>query len=62
MWKDFFAAIALLFVFEGMMPFVNPQKWRQAIILIAQQPDKTLRIMGLISMIMGAVFLYFIRG
>jgi uncharacterized protein len=61
MWADLFAAIALLFVFEGMMPFANPQKWRETILLIAKQPDKTLRTMGLISMLLGCFLVFFIR-
>ncbi len=61
MWNDLFAAIALLLVFEGIMPFVNPAKWRQAIRLIAEQPDSALRIMGLTSMLAGAALLYVIR-
>jgi uncharacterized protein YjeT (DUF2065 family) len=61
MWNDLFAAIALLLVFEGIMPFVNPVRWRQAIRLIAEQPDSTLRIMGLTSMLSGAALLYVIR-
>ncbi|MGE3320129.1 MAG: DUF2065 domain-containing protein [Candidatus Berkiella sp.] len=61
MWNDLFAAIALLLVFEGMMPFINPAKWRQAIRLIADQPDSALRIMGLTSMLCGAALLYIIR-
>lgn len=61
MWNDLFAAIALLFVFEGMMPFVNPSRWRHFIRTVAEQPDRTLRIMGLTSMVAGALFLYLIR-
>ncbi len=61
MWNDLFAAIALLMVFEGIMPFVNPAKWRQAIRLIAEQSDSALRIMGLTSMLAGAALLYVIR-
>jgi len=61
MWNDLFAAIALLLVFEGIMPFINPAKWRQAIRLIAEQTDSALRIMGLTSMLAGAALLYVIR-
>lgn len=61
MWNDLFAAIALLLVFEGIMPALNPAKWRQAIRNIAEQPDSALRMMGLTSMLAGAALLYVIR-
>lgn len=61
MWDDLFAALALLLVFEGIMPFVNPNRWRHVMKMVADQPDTALRIMGLASMLMGAVLLYIIR-
>jgi uncharacterized protein YjeT (DUF2065 family) len=60
-WDDLFTAIALLLVFEGIMPFLNPGKWRHVIQLVTDQSDSALRIMGLFSMLMGAVLLYLIR-
>jgi len=61
MWNDLFAAIALLLVFEGIMPFVNPMRWRYVIKMVSDQSDTALRVMGLISMLVGAVLLYMIR-
>jgi len=61
MWDDLFSAVALLLVFEGIMPFINPARWRHVIRLIAEQSDGALRIMGLTSMLMGAALLSFIR-
>lgn len=62
MWEDLFAALALLLVFEGITPFLNPAKWRQMILMVAQQPDRVLRMMGLISMMLGATLLFIVRG
>ncbi len=61
MWQDFFAALALVLVIEGLMPFLNPQGWRQTMSSIAQMDDKTLRIIGLVSMLVGVVLLYLVR-
>ncbi|MBN9286635.1 MAG: DUF2065 domain-containing protein [Gammaproteobacteria bacterium 39-13] len=61
MWDDLFAAMALLFVFEGIMPFVSPARWRIVLRTVADQSDTALRIMGLSSMLMGAVLLYIFR-
>lgn len=61
-WDDFFAAIALLLVFEGLLPFMNPPKWRFMMKTALQQNDSTLRFIGLGSMALGLVMLYAIRG
>jgi uncharacterized protein YjeT (DUF2065 family) len=61
MWKDFCAAIALVLVIEGMLPFLKPEAWRKTMGRIAHQPDNALRLMGLMSMLMGVVLLYVIR-
>lgn len=54
-WQDFFVAIGLLFVFEGMFPFLSPEKWRNYVQQIIRQDDKKLRIMGLVLMIVGLI-------
>ena len=61
MWDDLWAALALLLVFEGIMPFLNPHRWRLAMKLISEQPDRHLRIMGLLSMLFGAILLTLVR-
>lgn len=61
MWNDLFAALALLLVFEGILPFVNPARWRHMIRLVSEQSDGALRLMGLSSMVVGAILLYIIR-
>ncbi|MCW9015284.1 MAG: DUF2065 domain-containing protein [Gammaproteobacteria bacterium] len=61
MWDDFFRAIALMLVFEGMMPFLSPNGWRQTMLQASQLPNKTLRVIGLASMLFGVVLLYLMR-
>lgn len=61
MWQDFFAAMALVLVIEGMLPFVKPETWRKTIGRIAGQPNNALRLMGLMSMLMGVALLYAVR-
>ena len=61
MWNDLLAAVALVLVIEGMMPFLNPSGLRQALIRIANTPDGPLRTAGLVSMAAGALLLYFVR-
>lgn len=58
MWEDLVRAIALVLVIEGMLPFLSPDGWRQAMIKAGQLSDKTLRIIGLVSMVAGVLVLY----
>lgn len=60
-WSDLLAALALVLVIEGMVPFVNPQSLRRMLATVSQLDDRTLRIVGLASMICGVVMLYLVR-
>ncbi len=62
MWDDLLAAIALLFVIEGIIPFASPQRLRRFLLQITQWDDRALRLMGLISMLAGVALLYALRG
>ncbi len=57
MWQDLWAALALVLVIEGILPFISPGSMRNAMQQMAQMDDKALRITGLISMIAGLVIL-----
>ncbi|WMS88984.1 DUF2065 domain-containing protein [Pleionea litopenaei] len=46
-------AIALMMVFEGILPFVNPQLWRAAMLALAAQSDANLRYLGAALMLSG---------
>lgn len=46
-------AIGLLFVFEGILPFLSPLFWRNIMKHMFIQSDQVLRIIGLISMLIG---------
>ncbi len=59
--NDLLAAMALVFVLEGMLPFLAPQRWREMMMQVAQMPDNQLRLMGLFSMIAGVVLLNLVR-
>jgi uncharacterized protein len=53
-------AIALVLVLEGILPFVAPNTWRQAMRRIAEMNDGQLRFMGLSSMMIGLIILFFV--
>jgi uncharacterized protein YjeT (DUF2065 family) len=60
-WQDLAAALALVFVIEGVMPFLSPRHWRQLVSAMSQLDDRSMRIMGLISMAIGLALLALIK-
>ena len=60
-WNDLLAALALVLVIEGMLPFLNPQSLRRMLVTVAQLDDRTLRLTGLVSMVGGLLLLYWVR-
>lgn len=52
-WIILITAVGLLFVFEGILPFLSPPFWRRVMQQMFIQSDQALRIMGLISMLIG---------
>lgn len=61
MWSLFFTALGLLFVLEGILPFLSPHFWRQMMQHMLAQPDRVLRTMGLASMLIGLALIYLAR-
>lgn len=61
MWHDLLAAIALVLVIEGIVPFINPGAMRRALLKMVEMNDQSLRFAGLTSMIIGVILLYVIR-
>jgi len=61
MWQDVFTAIALYLIIEGMIPFIGPNRFRQAVAKIAQLNDNHLRTTGLTVMIAGLLMLFVVR-
>ena len=60
-WQELAVAFCLVLVLEGIIPFLYPQRWRQLVIQIARVDDRSLRLTGLVSMILGTVLLYLVR-
>ena len=55
------SAIALVFVLEGIIPFINPDALRKMYLTASQMNNSTLRFIGLSSMLFGLIMLYFVR-
>jgi hypothetical protein len=61
-WSDLAAALGLLLVIEGVLPFLSPAGLRRAAALMSTAPDATLRIAGAASMAAGVVLLFLARS
>ena len=53
------AAIALLFIVEGVMPFMFPNFWKRMMKEATELPEMQLRIVGLASISIGLLILLF---
>ncbi len=60
-WNDLLAAIALVLVFEGLMPFLSPESFRRTLVQVAQLDDRTLRTAALLAMLAGLALLAVVR-
>lgn len=60
-WTALFSAIALVLVFEGLLPFISPESARQVFAKLAMTPQKQLRLTGLGSIILGLLLLSLTR-
>lgn len=57
-WHDLLNAVALLLILEGLMPFLSPSHLKQTYAQLLELPDKTLRTIGLVSVIAGILLLF----
>jgi uncharacterized protein YjeT (DUF2065 family) len=55
-------ALALMFIFEGLLPFVSPGSWREMFERATRLSDGQLRFLGLTSILLGLLLLAFFVG
>ena len=58
---DFLIGLALLFVFEGLMFAASPAWMRRAMKSALATPDKILRVVGIVSAVIGLLLIWFVR-
>ena len=61
-WADLWAALALVLILEGLIPFISPRGYRNMVQQMAAMPEKTLRNVGLVLIFTGLVLLLLVRG
>ena len=54
------AALALVLVIEGLLPFLSPVRWRRMFEQVLQMTDGQIRFFGLGSMLLGLALLWLV--
>jgi uncharacterized protein len=54
-------ALGLMLIFEGLLPFIAPQAWRETFKRMIELNDGQLRFVGLISIIGGLLLMFLSR-
>jgi uncharacterized protein YjeT (DUF2065 family) len=58
--KYLLAALALMLVFEGLLPFLAPGLWRDTFRRITEMSDGQIRFIGLTSILGGLLLLLYV--
>lgn len=58
----FFSALALVLVIEGLLPALFPSFYKKMMAKVTMMPLSALRSTGIVTMVSGALLLYFIRS
>jgi len=61
-WSDLLAAVAILLVLEGVLPFLNPNGTRRLFARLALVTSAEMRVAGFISLVLGLLLLYLARS
>jgi uncharacterized protein YjeT (DUF2065 family) len=51
-------ALALMLLFEGLLPLINPRGWRSVFARVLQMTDGQIRFIGLLSVAIGLMLLW----
>jgi uncharacterized protein YjeT (DUF2065 family) len=61
-WPDLAAALGLMLVIEGILPFLRPAGVRRVFARLAGMDDAALRVAGAASMVAGVAVVWLVRA
>ena len=61
MWEIILTALGLMLILEGIPPLLMPKSYRDMLRMVARRKPLTLRILGLIAILVGAVLMYLVH-
>jgi hypothetical protein len=56
------AALAIVCIIEGILPFINPAGMKRLLSRMAAVEEREMRILGLASMLVGLLVLFLVRS
>ena len=56
--KIFWLALGLVLILEGLFPALNPNAYRRMVQMMSERDDRTLRLIGLVMLVLGAILIY----
>jgi hypothetical protein len=59
---DFIVALGLVFVIEGLIFAVSPASAKNAMAHVLETADGPLRVVGIVSAVLGVILVWFVRG
>lgn len=59
---DFIVALGLVFVIEGLIFAVSPASAKNAMAHVMETADGPLRLVGIVSAVLGVILVWFVRG
>ena len=59
---DFLVALGLLFAIEGLLFAAFPGVTKRAMAHVIEAPDSALRVVGIVSAVIGIVLIWAVRG
>lgn len=59
--NELLSALALVLIIEGLMPLLSPARWREVFARVLAMSDGQIRFIGLISIVLGALGLLWLR-
>jgi uncharacterized protein len=60
--SDFFVALGLVFVIEGIAFAAMPGAAKRAVSAVMAMPESALRLIGLVSALIGLIVVWLVRG
>ena len=60
-WQVLPVAVALVFIIEGALPFISPNRWRNMLAMVEEMDNRVIRNIGLGSMLFGVLLLYLVN-
>jgi uncharacterized protein YjeT (DUF2065 family) len=59
--EDVVRAVGLMLVFEGILPFLMPRRWQGILLTVTSSNQRSIRFIGLMSMLFGLSMLVIMR-